>query len=141
VTHQLNVPYYKSVWAAPHSIAPDLLAQSHKAARFEAFQGKHVLSDGHRKVEIYPIAGNTHNDAFALVYLPAEKILIEVDAYTPLAGNAKPPATRNPYAVNLQDNVEKLKLDVDQIAALHGPGVVKFSDLKVYNGQGVAASN
>jgi hypothetical protein len=140
VTHQLNVPYYKSVWAAPHSIAPDLLAKSHKVAHFDAFQGKHVLSDGHRKVEIYPIAGNTHNDAFAFVYLPTEKILIEVDAYTPLAGNAKPPATRNPYAVNLQDNVERLKLDVDQIAALHRSGVVKFNDLKVYNGQGVTSN-
>jgi len=135
VTHQLNVPYYKGAWAAPHRIAPDLLAKSHKVARFDAFKGKHVLSDGHRKIEIYPIAGNTHNDAFALVYLPAEKILIEVDAYTPLAANGKPPATPNPYAVNLLDNVERLKLDVAQIAALHGPGVAKLNDLKAYNGQ------
>ena len=92
-----------------------------------------MLSDGKRQIEVYPIAGNTHNDAFALIYLPAEKILIEGDAYTPLAANAKPPATPNPYAVNLQQNIETLKLDVDQIAALHGPGVVKLADLKAYN--------
>lgn len=139
VTHKDNVPYYKSVWAAPHTLSPDRLAQSKKVAKFEAFSGKHVLSDGNRAVEIYPIAGNTHNDAFALVYLPTEKILIEVDAYTPLVANAKPPATPNPYAVNLLDNIEKLKLDVTRIAALHGPGIVKLNDLRAYNGQ--VASN
>lgn len=133
VTHQGNVGYYKKVWAAPRTLNQDRLAQAPKAARFESFTGKHVLSDGQRRIEVYPIAGNTHNDAFALVYLPTEKILIEGDAYTPLAPNAKPPATPNPYAVNLQQNIERLKLDVDQIAALHGPGVVKLADLKAFN--------
>lgn len=133
VTHQGNVDYYKKAWAAPRTLNKDRLAQAPKAAAFEGFSGKHVLSDGKRQIEVYPIAGNTHNDAFALVYLPAEKILIEGDAYTPLAANAKPPATPNPYAVNLQENIEKLKLDVEHIAALHGPGVVKLADLKAYN--------
>lgn len=133
VTHQGNVGFYKKAWAAPRTLNKDRLAQSPRTAKFEGFTGKHVLSDGKRQIEVYPIAGNTHNDAFALVYLPAEKILIEGDAYTPLAANAKPPATPNPYAVNLQDNIEKLKLDVAQIAALHGPGVVTLADLKAFN--------
>lgn len=133
VTHQGNVAYYRKAWAAPRTLNKDRLAQAPQAAKFQGFTGKHVLSDGKRQIEVYPIAGNTHNDAFALVYLPAEKILIEGDAYTPLAANAKPPATPNPYAVNLQENIEKLKLDVEHIAALHGPGVVKLADLKAYN--------
>lgn len=140
VTHQGNVGYYKAAWSNGHAINPDKLAKSRKAARFESFSGKHVLSDGHRRVEIYPIEGNTHNDAFALIYLPAEKILVEVDAYTPLAAGAKPPATPNPYAVNLESNIDKLKLDVAQIAALHGPGVVKLNDLRSYNGSKVAGN-
>lgn len=140
VTHRGNVAYYKTVWAAAHTVSPDRLAKSRKTARFEAFDRKHVLSDGKRQIEIFPIEGNTHNDAFALVYLPAEKILIEVDAYTPLAANAKPPASPNPYAVNLEDNIDKLKLSVDQIAALHGPGVVKLDDLRAYNGNRDARS-
>lgn len=133
VTHQDNVAYYKKAWAAPRTLNKDRLAQAPKAAKFEGFTGKHVLSDGKRQIEIYPLAGNTHNDAFALIYLPAEKVLIEGDAYTPLTANAKPPATPNPYAVNLQENIEKLKLDVEHIAALHGPGVAKLADLKAYN--------
>lgn len=134
VTHQTNEAYYQKVWNAPHTLNPDQLASSKKVAKFETFKDKHVLTDGSRKIEIYPIAGSSHNDAFALVYLPTEKVLVEADAYTPLAAGATPPASVNPYSVNLYENIQKLKLDVDQIAALHGPGVVKLADLKSYIG-------
>lgn len=135
VTHQDNIPYYQKAWAAPHTLNPDRLAKSGKAARFAGFSRQHVLTDGKRRIEIHTLADNTHNDAFALVYLPDEKILIEGDAYTPLAPNVARPASPNPYAVNLLDNIEKLKLDVAQIAALHGPGVVALQDLRAYIGQ------
>jgi glyoxylase-like metal-dependent hydrolase (beta-lactamase superfamily II) len=141
VTHAANVPFYQKAWAAPRSLNPDRLAKSGKAARFESFETKHVLSDGKRSIEIHQIAGNSHNDAFALIYLPAEKILIEADAYTPLAPNAPAPTSVNPYASNLLDNVEKLKLNVDQIAALHGPGVVKLDDLRAYLSPAKVAAN
>lgn len=134
VTHKTNEAYYKKIWAEPHTLNPDRLATSKKAAHFETFTGKYVLSDGKRTIEIYPIDGNSHNDAFALIYLPAEKILIEADAYTALAAGATPPATINPYSLNLYENIQKLKLDVDQIAGIHGPGVVKLADLKAYIG-------
>ncbi|MGH6646904.1 MBL fold metallo-hydrolase [Aquabacterium sp.] len=130
VTHKDNETYYKKVWAAPHKLNPDSLAESRKTARFETFTGKHVLADKDHPVEIYPIADNSHNDAFALIYLPKEKILIEGDAYTPVAANAPIPTPPNPYSVNLYDNIRKLKLDVEQIAALHGPRVVKLADLR-----------
>ncbi|MCQ8105783.1 MBL fold metallo-hydrolase [Methylomonas sp. SURF-2] len=130
VTHQPNDSYYAKIWANPHSLKADLLEKSHKPARFESFSGKHVLSDGQRSIEIHSIAGNSHNDAFVLVYLPAEKILVEVDAYTPLAANAPAPASVNPYSVNLYQNIRKLGLDVERIAALHGPRVVTLADLR-----------
>ncbi len=133
VTHEGNKAYYQKVWAQPHTVKPDLLAASKKAATFQTFKGKYELSDGKRKIEIYPLAGNSHNDAFALVYLPAEKILIEGDAYTPLAAGATPPASVNPYSVNLYENIQKLKLDVNQIAALHG-NTATLADLKSFIG-------
>lgn len=139
VTHQSNKAYYQKAWAAPHTLNPDRLAESKKSARFESFKGKHVLSDGKRSIELHSIAGSGHNDAFALVYLPTEKILIEADAYTPAAVNVPPPAAPNPYTVNLYDNIQKLKLDVSQIAALHGPRVVTLSDLRTVIGQAGAA--
>ena len=71
-----------------------------------------------------------------MVYLPAEKILMEGDAYTPLPADAPPPAAANPFSVNLHDNIQKLKLDVRQIAALHGPRVATMDDLRTFIGQG-----
>jgi glyoxylase-like metal-dependent hydrolase (beta-lactamase superfamily II) len=131
VTHQAHRPFYEKAWAAPRTLKADRLAQSKKAAMFETFTDKHVLTDGRRTIEIHEIAGSGHSDGFAMVYLPTERILIEADAYTPGAAGAPPPATPNPFTVNLNDNIQRLKLNVRQIAALHGPRLVTMDDLKM----------
>ena len=126
VTHQINRPYYEQAWAAPRTLNPDRLAQSKKEAKFETVTDKHVLTDKNRNIEIHLIANSGHNDGFLMVYLPKEKILIEGDAFTPGAADAPPPAVPNPYTVNLHENIVRLKLDVRQIAALHGPRVATW---------------
>ncbi|MFX9065569.1 hypothetical protein ABTN38_19320, partial [Acinetobacter baumannii] len=95
------------------SINPDRLAKSKLTAHYDTFTGKKILSDGKRTIEIHEIAGNGHNDAFSLVYLPAEKILVEADAFTPTAVNAPLPTSPNPYSVNLYQNIQKLNLQVE----------------------------
>jgi glyoxylase-like metal-dependent hydrolase (beta-lactamase superfamily II) len=129
VTHEMNKPYFEQAWAAPRTLNPDRLARSKKEAKFQTVTDKHVLTDKNRNIEIHSIAGSGHNDAFLMVYLPKEKILIEGDAFTPAAADAPPPAVPNPYAVNLNENIQRLKLDVRQIAALHGPRVITLADL------------
>ena len=139
VTHQLNRPYFEQAWAAPRTLNPDRLARSKKSATFETFTDKLVLTDGKRTIEVHAMAGNGHNDAFAMVYLPTEKILVEVDAYAPPAANAPMPAVPNPFAVNLHDNIQRLKLDVRQIAPLHGR-VATMAELRSFIGLGAKAS-
>ena len=129
VTHQMNQPYYEKAWAAPRTLSPDRLAQSKKTATFEAVGDKHVLTDGKRSIEVHHIAGNGHNDGFVMVYLPTEKVLVEVDAWAPLAPNAPAPPVPSPFAVNLHENIQRLKLDVKHIAALHGPRLATAADL------------
>jgi len=141
VTHEMNRSYYEQAWRAPHSLNPDRLEQSKKPVSFETFSDKHTLTDGHRTIEIDPIQGSGHNDAFAMVYLPAEKILVEADAYTPAPADAPPPAMPNPFSVTLYQNIERLKLDVRQIAALHGPRLVTLADLRSSIGQGARPTN
>ncbi|MBA4285302.1 MAG: MBL fold metallo-hydrolase [Xanthomonadaceae bacterium] len=130
VTHAQNEAYYRNAWAKPHSLNPDRLEKSKTAPVFETFKDRHVLTDGKREVVIHPIAASGHNDAFALVYLPAEKILIEADAYNPLPATAPPLTEINPYTANLYENIQRLGLDVQKITALHGPGVVSLTDLQ-----------
>ena len=141
VTHEMNKPYYEQAWAAPHTLNPDKLAQSKKSPVFETFTNKHVVTDGKRAIEIYPIANSGHNDAFVLVYLPKEKILVEADAFTPGPADAPPPAVPNPYTVNLYENIQRLKLDVRQIAALHGPRLTTMADLRAAIGAKTTTNN
>ncbi|MBC3832717.1 MBL fold metallo-hydrolase [Undibacterium amnicola] len=135
LTEEQNLSYYQRIWAAPHSINPDNLDRSKKAALFKTFKGKLVLNDGKRKIEVHSIAGNSHNDAFALVYLPAEKILIQADAFNPPAAGTPIPVPANPFSVNLYSNIKKLRLDVETIAGLHGAKAVGLADLQAYIGQ------
>jgi glyoxylase-like metal-dependent hydrolase (beta-lactamase superfamily II) len=141
VTLKANKPYYEKVWATAHSIHPDRLEASKKAPNFVALTDKCVLADEKHPIEIHSIANNGHNDAFVLAYLPNDKVLIEADAYTPLAANAPVPTTVNPYSANLYENIQKLNLNVEKIAALHGPRLVTLADLQAYIGipQQVAA--
>jgi glyoxylase-like metal-dependent hydrolase (beta-lactamase superfamily II) len=141
VTHQMNLPYFQQAWAFPRTLNPDRLAQSKKEMRIETVTDKLVLSDKNRNIEIHSIANSGHSDAFIMVYLPKEKILIEGDAFTPGPANAPPPAVPNPYTVNLNENIERLKLDVRQIAALHGPRVVTMADLRSAIGLKPGTSN
>jgi len=53
-------------------------------------------------------------------YLPNERILIEADAYNPLPADAPPAPTVSPLYLTLFDNIQRLKLDVVQIAPFHG---------------------
>jgi glyoxylase-like metal-dependent hydrolase (beta-lactamase superfamily II) len=128
VTQAANVPYFERAFATPNRIAPDRLAQSGRRATFLAVNDRATLSDGVRTIDIHRIADSVHNDTFLMVHLPKEKILIEADAYTPLAPGAQPPATPNANNVNLIGNIERLKLQVERIAPLHGR-VVPLADL------------
>lgn len=129
VTHQSNKAFYETSLKAPRTLNPDRQAREKKKAKLLPVGAKHVLSDGTRSVELHLIEGNPHNTGILMAWLPKEKLLVEVDVYTPLAPNAPPPATPPPAMVNLYDNIQRLNLDVNQIAALHGR-LVTMVDLK-----------
>ena len=120
VTHELNRDFYKKTLRDARTLNPDRQARERRKPKLLAVGARHVLTDGARKLELHHIQGSPHNDGILMAYLPKEKLLVEVDVYTPLAPNAPRPATPNPAMVNLYENVERLKLDVAQIAPLHG---------------------
>jgi glyoxylase-like metal-dependent hydrolase (beta-lactamase superfamily II) len=120
VTHERNAAYYESAWRQPRTLNPDLLAKAGRKPRFETFTTKLVLGDELRPIEIHAIEGSGHNDAFAMVYLPVQKLLVEADAWTPTPPGTRPPAVVNPLWINLARNIERLGLDVQRFSPLHG---------------------
>jgi hypothetical protein len=143
VTNGWNRLYYEKLIAAPHTLNPDRLAKTPKKATMEFVgtdfgQGRevHEMTDGKRKLQIFRVAGSQHADAMLIAYLPAEKILIEADMYTPPAeGAAATLATTagariiiNPEPRILYNNIKRQNLQVETIAPLHGR-VVKMAEL------------
>ncbi|MBI1727681.1 MAG: MBL fold metallo-hydrolase, partial [Candidatus Rokubacteria bacterium] len=120
ITHESSRAFFERALAAPATMTPDLQAKARRAPSVEGVRDRRTLSDGARTVEIHLMANSTHCDGLLMVYLPKERFLIEVDAYTPAPPNAPPPTTVNPLSVNLDDNIKRLGLGVDQILPLHG---------------------
>ena len=105
ITHEVHRAFFERALAAPATIAPDHLAKSGKKGMVEGVRDRRVLTDGARTVELRHIVGNGHDDGLLMVYLPAEKLVIEADVFTPLAPNAPPPTPVSPFSVNLADNI------------------------------------
>ncbi len=122
ITHQINKPYFEKVWANPHVLSPDKLAQNPKKPSFKTMTEKMVLTDGSHVIELHHMQNFGHHDGMILVYLPKEKILLEADAFNPPAQPlTKTPATLSPYNQSLLANIERLKLDVQRIIPVHYP--------------------
>jgi glyoxylase-like metal-dependent hydrolase (beta-lactamase superfamily II) len=120
ITSSNSKPWFEKTFANANSINRDALAKSGRSATIESVNGKRVLTDGVRTVEISEIQNSVHAQGFMMVYLPKEKILVEADAYTPGPPNAPAPALPNGNNLNLVQNIEQNKLAVDKILPLHG---------------------
>ena len=71
------------------------------------------LKDRAMTMNLYHVARNPHADTLLMAYFPRERILVEVDAFSP-------GAAVQPYAANLRENISKRGLKVDRIVPLHG---------------------
>lgn len=128
ITSDWARPYLERTLGNPNGIGMDELAMSDKKPVFSSVKDRRVLSDGQRSVEVHEIAGNPHAKGMLMVVLPAEKLLIETDAYTPGPRGALPPVKPLESHVNLAKNIERLKLDIERIVPLHGR-VVPLNEL------------
>ena len=113
VTHAGNKTFFEQMASRPHTIVSDTLAKTPRTAPVETVDDELQIKDSMRSVGLYHVSGNPHSDTMLMVHLPAERLLIEVDAFSP--GGAV-----NPYAANLLENITRRKLAVDRIVPLHG---------------------
>ena len=94
----------------------------------EAVEEKRVLSGGGRSIELYRLQGTNHADPMLIAYLPKEKVLVEADVYTPAAAGA-PAAPAHAGDAEFIRELQRLKLDVQQITPIHGR-LVTMEDFK-----------
>ena len=121
VTHERNREFYERVFFAPspRTLQPDRLAMYPRAPTFETVNQRYALTDGTRVLELHHVPGLGHNQNMLIVYFPKERIVVEGDLYTPPAQGAPPP-TANASNRTFLATVQRLKLDIAQIASIHG---------------------
>lgn len=135
VTHQSNVPYFARTLVAPALVSPDAQSRAQKAPAFQGVADTYEITDGTQKIQIYATGGDAHTNEYTLIYLPGPKVLIEADAYSPGPADAPPPSVPPANAVKLFDEVQRLKLNVETIAPVHGRGAVPIAELRKFIGK------
>jgi glyoxylase-like metal-dependent hydrolase (beta-lactamase superfamily II) len=121
ITHQQNKAYFEKIFALPHTLNPDRQAEAKKKVSIETMTDKKFLTDGNHVIELHRLQGSNHNDGLIVAYLPKEKILVEADAFNPPAQANAPPNPPNANNLNLKENLDRLKLDVETIVPIHYP--------------------
>lgn len=124
VTHQINRSFIEDMVARRHSIVQDALAMNPQPLTIETVSGDepYELTSGRRTLQVMRIVDDPHSEGMVMAYLPRERILIEVDAFSPSAQEA-------PFAETLLQNIEDRELRVETIIPLHGD-VVPLEDLE-----------
>jgi glyoxylase-like metal-dependent hydrolase (beta-lactamase superfamily II) len=120
LTASIYKPYYERVFAAPYTINPDMLAKTRMKPVIEGVGGRRVLSDKTQTLELHVLRDSPHNEGLLVAYFPKDKMLVQADIFTPPPPDAAPPAKPDPSALNLYENIERLKLDVQKIVGVHG---------------------
>ena len=132
VTNESNKAYFEKTTQAPATIAPDAQSKNPKRAVIEGVKDKFVLKNGNKSLEVYATQGDTHTDELMVVYLPASRILVEADSYSPGPPNAPLPPVVPPNAITLNNNIQRLKLNVATIIGIHGRGPVPMAEFRKF---------
>jgi len=143
VAHREIIPfyYYAVMERQPRTLEPDRLSLYPPDEFQETFvleevqDDKFTISDGRRIMDLYHVEGNPHALGMLMVHLPQERILIEADLFTPPAPNAPYPGKPSAASMSLHNNVQRLKLQVDRIAPLHGR-VIPWSEFATFISKG-----
>jgi hypothetical protein len=127
ITHQPNREFYEVELLnyVPRTLKPDMVSLYPPTELSDGYTMEDVdekyVSDGERNLDIYYAQELAmHVEGMLMAYLPGEKILIEADIFDapapgqPLADAAKP------LNRALLRNVEKIGLEVETVAPIHG---------------------
>jgi glyoxylase-like metal-dependent hydrolase (beta-lactamase superfamily II) len=128
VTHESNRQFFEQVVLSPaaRTLEPDIFSNLYpsfgtdrKPVVQAVREAKFTITDGARTIDVYPIQGLAHSGDMLIAYLPAEKILVNADLYSPPAPG-DPPAVPDASMRTLVENIQRLGLQVSRHVPIHG---------------------
>ena len=142
VTHEANRDFYMDVFLHPgtRSLEPDILSSlmpwfaGNRIPAVELVSDDYTLTDGERVMNIHAVQDLGHAGTMLIVHLPAERILINADLYSPALPSADRP-TANDSMRALAANIERLGLDVARHVGVHGLVGSHIDFTRIVNGE------
>lgn len=120
VTTPGNREFFERMALGTFTIAPDAQARIQAPVRLELVTGKRrVFEDRSRRVEVIDIGPNPHADEMLVVYLPAERLIVQGDLLNlPASGRMR---AGNLATRHFLEWLDESRLPVERIIPVHGP--------------------
>ena len=130
VTTPANQKFFERMASSTFTLNPDDQTRAPRKPAFEFVTGgKRVFTDGRQTVEILDIGPSPHAREMLVAYLPKEKLIFQGDLVNLPASGRFMPTTVNDTTLHFFDWLTKSGLDVQRIAAVHGPSTT-LDDLR-----------
>jgi glyoxylase-like metal-dependent hydrolase (beta-lactamase superfamily II) len=135
ITHWKNFDFYTRdvLNYSQRTLQPDAVSlwpptELAEGYQYERVTENYVVTDGTRSMHLYYVQPLQHAEGMLMAYLPAERMVIQadlLDTHVPL------PATPSAANRSFFNQVQALKLDVQQIVPIHGKPVPWSDFMKV----------
>ena len=127
VTHILNLDFlnHDVLTYEPRTIEPDIVSkwpptELAEGYNYEAVQENYVITDDSRILRVYYVQPLGHVAGMLMAWLPAERIAFQADLFDT---HEPPRAAQLPAMRSLRTQVERMGLDVETLAPVHGEPV------------------
>ncbi|MET0625785.1 MAG: MBL fold metallo-hydrolase [Pyrinomonadaceae bacterium] len=122
VTTPSNQKFFERTASSTFTLTPDDQTRAPRPVRFEFVTGgKRVFTDGRQTLEVIDIGPGPHAAEMLVAYLPKEKLIFQGDLVNLPNSGKYMPSTVNDTTLHFFDWLTKQGLDVQCIAAVHGP--------------------
>jgi hypothetical protein len=113
VTYRGNEAFFNDLLTRKHTIVPDELEKSPKAAKFEFVDDELTLKDASMEVDLFHLLDNPREGTNLFAYVPRDRILVQADLYDSTW-------QQHLWGENTLWNIEHRKLKVDKDVPVHG---------------------
>jgi hypothetical protein len=119
-----SVPFLTALATAPHTLDPDALQRTPRAAKFVPITGRLTIGSGSNRIVLYPVGG-AYGERMVMAYFPEHRLLYGADLVFPAdAGFEATPVA------DLRRAVDREHLAVDSVFCVQRYGPFLWSNVK-----------